>query len=65
MTRVQISDEARGLWGDRILAAVPEAEFVRGDAETGWLSVDVLRKPFGVDDLRTAVRRALGDPHPD
>jgi len=45
VTRVQISDEARGLWGDRILAAVPEAEFVGGDAETGWLSVDVLRKP--------------------
>jgi len=45
VTRVQISDEARGLWGDRILTAVPEAEFVGGDAETGWLSVDVLRKP--------------------
>jgi DNA-binding response OmpR family regulator len=27
--------------------------------------VDVLRKPFGVGDLRSAVRRALGDPHPD
>ena len=45
MTRVQISDEARGLWGDRIHAAVPDAEFVDGDAEVGWLSVDVLRKP--------------------
>ena len=45
MTRVQISAEARGLWGDRIRARVPAAEFVSGDAETGWLSVDVLRKP--------------------
>ena len=45
MTRVQISAEARGLWGDRIHARVPEVEFVSGDAETGWLSVDVLRKP--------------------
>jgi phosphoglycerate dehydrogenase-like enzyme len=45
VTLVQISDEARGLWGERIHAVVPEAEFVSGDAETGWLSVDVLRKP--------------------
>jgi len=45
VTRVQISAEARGLWGDRIHARVPEVEFVSGDAETGWLSVDVLRKP--------------------
>jgi phosphoglycerate dehydrogenase-like enzyme len=45
VTRVQISAEARGLWGERIQAVVPEAEFVNGDAETGWLSVDVLRKP--------------------
>lgn len=44
MSRVQISDEARGLWGDRILAVVPEAEFVSSDAEVGWLSVDVLRR---------------------
>jgi phosphoglycerate dehydrogenase-like enzyme len=40
---VQLSPEARGLWADRILAVVPEAEFVGGDAEVGWLSVDVLR----------------------
>ena len=45
MTRVQISDEAQDLWGERIHAVVPEAEFVRADAEVGWLSVDVLRKP--------------------
>ena len=45
MTRVQISEEARGLWGDRIHAVVPEAEYVSRDAEVGWLSVDVLRKP--------------------
>jgi len=45
VTRVQISEEARGLWGDRIHAVVPAAEFVSRDAETGWLSVDVLRKP--------------------
>ena len=45
MTRVQISQEARGLWGERIHAVVPEAEFVGRDAETGWMSVDVLRKP--------------------
>ena len=42
---MQISGEARDLWGDRIHAVVPEAEFVSGDAEAGWLSVDVLRKP--------------------
>jgi phosphoglycerate dehydrogenase-like enzyme len=40
---VQLSSEAQALWGDRIRAAVPEAEFVDGDAEVGWLSVDVLR----------------------
>jgi len=45
VTRVQISQEARGLWGERIHAVVPEAEFVGRDAETGWMSVDVLRKP--------------------
>jgi phosphoglycerate dehydrogenase-like enzyme len=45
VTRVQISEEARGLWGDRIHAVVPEAEYVSSDAEVGWLSVDVLRKP--------------------
>jgi phosphoglycerate dehydrogenase-like enzyme len=47
VTRVQISDEARGLWGERIHRVVPpaDAEFVSGDAEVGWLSVDVLRKP--------------------
>lgn len=45
MTRVQISEEARGLWGDRIHAVVPDAEFVSDAAEVGWLSVDVLRKP--------------------
>jgi phosphoglycerate dehydrogenase-like enzyme len=45
VTRVQISDEAVGLWGDRIHAVVPDAEFVEGAAEVGWLSVDVLRKP--------------------
>jgi phosphoglycerate dehydrogenase-like enzyme len=45
VTRVQISDEAEGLWGDRIHAVVPDAEFVEGAAEVGWLSVDVLRKP--------------------
>ena len=45
VTRVQLSTEARDLWADRILAVVPETEFVSGDAEVGWLSVDVLRKP--------------------
>jgi phosphoglycerate dehydrogenase-like enzyme len=49
VTRVQLSPEARDLWGDRIVAVVPEAEFVDRDAEVGWLSVDVLRsadQPF-------------------
>jgi len=45
VTRVQISEEARGLWGDRIHAVVADAEFVGRDGEVGWLSVDVLRKP--------------------
>jgi len=47
VTRVQISQEARGLWGERIHAVVPEAEFVGRDAETGWMPEAITRDDRG------------------
>lgn len=66
MTRVQLSAEALGRWGDRIRKVVPGAELVAFDAdlgripgdppEVGWLSVDVLRSadPAFIDALVAA-----------
>jgi DNA-binding response OmpR family regulator len=48
-----------------ILLSGPGQERAGVEAFAFTYRVDVLRKPFGVDDLRSAVRRALGDPHPD
>jgi len=63
VTRVQVSAEAIGRWGQRIRAAVPGVELVAFDAalgaipgdppEVGWMSVDVLREvdPSFIDAL--------------
>ncbi|HLY09984.1 MAG TPA: response regulator [Planctomycetota bacterium] len=54
--------------GDRvpiILMSVPSREADRVEPFAFTYRVDVLRKPFGIGELRSAVGRALGTGRPD